>query len=347
MDIKRFRKIKPAPPPLTGEPFTSSVYFGTQKRTPGYGEPNMWGNWDADVPNKFFNWLEPIFGDDLRVAEGFMGSGTTSDLCCVRDIPYSGCDLRPAPRKPREGEHWETDILDFTPDFDPNCIVCHDPYYNMVPYSEKVWGNGRGDPRDISLSSREYKEFLDLINQAHANLWTHLVPGGYMLVMTGIIRKQGIIKVLADDMMKFGTQVARIIKVQKNARSQIKYNNGGYGYNNGLITTDHEEILIWRKEDRFFVVVSVTKYLNVDIRTGKNITWARVAAEAIRASGKKCCTIEEIKNIAKDMFPAKCNEQTCKTWYKSLQRGIYESKLFKNYGYDRWGLVDCITDIAA
>lgn len=334
--MRKFQKIIPAPFPLNNEPFTSSVYFGTSKRTPGYGDSSMPGNWDADVPNKFFNWLEPIFGDDLCVVEGFMGSGTTSDLCHVRNIPFNGCDIRPAPRTPLDGEYWETDIMDFTPDFEPNCVVCHDPYYNMIPYSEKVWGKA-GNPLDISLSTREYKEFLNLINQAHANLWTHLTPGGYMLVMTGILRKNGIVKVIADDMAKFGTQVARIIKIQQNARSQIKLKSGGYG-SRSFISTDHEEILIWKKEDRYIVTITLPQHIIYDIRKGKNLTWARVAAESIRASGKKYCTMEEIRELAERMFPNMCNEKKCRTWHKSLQRGIYESKLFINNGKNQWGL---------
>lgn len=332
--LKKLKNIIPAQN-LTTDPFTSSIYYGTQVRTSGFGDKSFWGNFDADIPNRFFNFLEPYFGDELKVIEGFMGSGTTSDLCLARNIPFSGCDLRPAPRQERVGEHWEKDILEFVPDFEANAIVCHDPYYNMVPYSEKVWDKV-GDKRDISLSKRSYAEFLELINQAHTNLWNYLLPGGYFLIMTGIVRKNGIVKVLADDMIKFGTQIARIIKVQNNARSQIKLANGGYSGN--FISTDHEEILICRKEDRFLVFLNAPKLISFDVRNGTKMSWAFIAKESIKELKKTCCSMSEIYEAASKLFPRKCSESHCKTWKNSLRRSIYESRLFTSIERNNWTL---------
>jgi hypothetical protein len=310
--------------------FKESILPPIEKRCPRYGSNHYSGNWPGELVHMAINHMEGRFGDELSVNEVFMGSGTTSDVCFERNVPYWGVDLRPAPRQPRPGENWETCASHWYPT--PHSLGFSHPVYagphGPVYHYSKIWSNN-AHPRD--LSAMPYNQLIEVLNVLHARMYAALEPGGLLVVMVGLVRKKGQITSMANDLAKFGMLEGWLVRPQRNYSSQNKQ----YGAN--FIKTVHEDILLMKKHDRFNIMVKYCTFKNEDMRQWRmNITWPTVVYEVLHALGGQA-TLKEIYQKTAEMFPEKV--KTNNTYEATIRRVLQTSKNYNFRRIDRgyWG----------
>lgn len=280
------------------------------KRGP-YGDNSYRGNCSGYVQKALFEHFQPN-----KVIDPFVGGGTTEDVCIELGIDHICLDLNP--------EYGGFDIL--SDEIPESCdfIYSHDPYHDIIQYSGNVWGK-ESHPNDLSRC-KTYDEFIKKINIAHAKMYNALRHGGHLAILTGDIKKKGILYSLIKDMHWYGTIVQHIIKLQHNCLSDsINYRNSK------LIPIAHEHLLIFRKDDHYIIRCKLTKTIDLDSRTRTKISWYTVVRNAMERLGGEANLqdlyreIEGHKKTETNNYWRDKVRQVVQTYqdFQRIERGVY------------------------
>lgn len=276
-----------------------------------YGKADYRGNCSGYIQKALFEFFQP-----KKVGDFMAGSNTTGDVCEELGIDYLTLDLNP--------ELGGFDILsDEIPEsFD--FIFSHDPYHDIIKYSGNVWGK-EPDPRDLSRC-KTYEEFIEKVNQAHAKMYNALRYGGHLAILTGDIKKKGILYSLIKDMQWYGLPIQHIIKVQHNCSSD------SINYSGKFIPIVHEHLLIFKKNDHYIIRCTLVKTINIDTRNRTKISWYTVVLNAMQKLGGRA-TLQQLYHEIKDHAKTKHNKhwqekvrQTLQRYsdFRNIERGVYE-----------------------
>lgn len=270
-----------------------------------YGQSSYRGNCSGFIQKTLFQHFEP-----KKVGDFFAGGNTTGDVCQELKIDCLTLDLNPQ----LGGFDVLSDEIPESFDF----IFSHDPYHDIIKYSGNVWGN---EPHSNDLSRcKTYEEFIKKINAAHAKMYNALRYGGYLAILTGDVKKKGVLYSLIKDMDWYGQPIQHIIKLQHNCFSDnIKYNN------TKLIPIVHEHLLIFKKDDHYIIRCKITKTMDLDTRERTKLSWYTVVLNAIEKLGGKA-SLQELYNEIGNHAKTKTNQH----WKEKIRQVVQSYKDFQN-----------------
>jgi len=251
-----------------------------------------------------------------NISDYMVGSGTTKDALCDRDIIVNSYDLN-------QGFDLMNDEIQERNDF----IFWHPPYWDIIRYSSEQWGKGKEPhPSDISHIS-DYNEFMRITNELLMKQFASLKVGSRMAVLFGDIKKKGKLYSMLVDIVKPGTLEQILIKEQYNTWSERQVYNGRF------IPIVHEYVMILRKDNPYIGTVKVTKEVAYDIRNSLKVSWKDVVASVFEAHGNKYLSLKFIYDELKEHDKAKNNNHVeakirqvlnrYKDIFKRIDKGVY------------------------
>lgn len=202
---------------------TLSTVLSYPERGP-WGSADYRGNCNGYVVKDLLEYFGPT-----RVLDPMEGSGTTAAVCAELGIAYVGSDLAAGKGIDMYGGAFMDLVRSRQPiDF----VFWHPPYGPMIRYSDHA--------RDIStLPTPEFRRVLGLGAQ---RLYDLLLPGGHLVILIGVYRKDGVIHRFHCDLMAWKEPTEpELIKLQHNCTSDRQEYSGRF------IPILHEYVLIWRK----------------------------------------------------------------------------------------------------
>jgi len=286
-----------------------------------YGDASYRGNCSGYVQKALFEHFKP-----KKVLDPFVGGGTTIDVCEEMGIDNICLDLNP--------KYGGFDILSDEIPESVDWVFSHDPYFSIIPYSGSVWGKGNPHPNDLSRCS-SYEDFIKKIDIAHAKMYNSLRKGGHLAILTGDVKRRGVLYSLIKDMSWYGTPIQHIIKLQHNCFSdKIQYGGGNF------IPIVHEHLIVLRKDDEYIIRGKITKTIDIDSRTRSKMSWLNVVQNAMERLGGKASLADlyrEIEGHAKTKTNQHWKEkirQVVQTYkdFVNIDRGVYQLRpLGKQY----------------
>lgn len=174
-----------------------------------YPERGHWGdsNYPGNFSGKFVLDLVDLY-KARAVADPFRGGGTTEAVCKEFGIPYWTGDLR-------DGFNILQDAIPACSDgTSPDLVMFHPPYFDLIHYSGRVWGD-ESHPADLS-SAPTFEDFVRMTNEAQYNAYNHVRQGGHVAILIGSIRRQGVLYPLHRMINLYGNLDLDGIKVQFN-----------------------------------------------------------------------------------------------------------------------------------
>lgn len=284
------------------------------------GDPRYRGNWGANFVETVLRWIgeqTPV----RRVNEVFTGSGTTIDVGDRLGITVDGRDLNPNPRRGVGG--WDAQA-DF---FDEGCdiLLCHPPYWRVIPYSGQVWGE-QPDLRDLSRIPT-WEAFVQAMNKVLVRHYPTIRVGGYLGVLVGDVAQQGRLYSMQHDIAWIGRPVRTIIKIQRN------YSSLQTAYRGSFIPIEHEYLLLFQRDDAYIQPVSWSVSRNIDLREREAQTWRDVVYAALRVKGGQSGLPElygEIEGHAKT--------RTNPNWQAKIRQTLQINRDFAPLGGGQWKL---------
>jgi hypothetical protein len=255
-----------------------------------YPERGPWG--DAHYPGnfsgKFVLDLIDIF-QARSVADPFAGGGTTEAVCRELGIPYWAGDLR--------------DGFNILEDAFPACsngtapelVVFHPPYFDLIHYSGRVWGEAP-HPADLSAAPT-LEQFIRMANEAQYAAYSHLKRGGHVAVLIGAIRRQGTLYPLHRMLNLYGELALDGIKLQFNTTTGRKT----YTTRTPLLVT--EWVMVMRKPNAW--------------------TWRSIVLSALEACGGTA-PLDQIYAAIKPHRRAQAAQREGVDWQAVVRRELQE-----------------------
>jgi len=270
------------------------------------------GNCSPAVVKRLITWLEP-----RRVLDPMGGSGTTWDAASKLGVASEVYDLNPHPHRGQGG----FDARHDDPAYAPDLIFFHPPYWDIIRYSQAVWGRA-DDPRDLSRP-QDWPEFVGELRSTVMHLWATLRTGGHLAILVGDVAKKGRIYSMQHEIAWPGTPVRTLIKLQHNttsARSQ---------YGGRFVPIAHEILLVHRKTEPYQVRVVYTVERVVSLAS-RDLTWLQVVQAAVDGLGGRASP-QEVYREVESRFPERVRgfwrekiRQCLQTpRFERLDRGIY------------------------
>lgn len=275
-----------------------------------WGDSHYRGNCSGYIIRELLLFFKP-----KKFVEIFAGSGTGRDV--ARELGYTNSihlDLRP------EFGGWNA-LIDEIPTGMDFCFS-HPPYFDMIIYSGNMWGEAEKD--DLSRC-KSYDEFITKMNLINEKIYNALVNGGRHAILIGDYKKNGKMISIQKDMAWFGDLEYHIIKAQHNTVS------GRRKYNGRFIPTTHEHLLVFRKNQIWYMPVRVTKKIDSDIRTRTIATWRDLVQGALQELGGQA-PLNEIYSVLQNTKKARRNQhwmakirQTLQIYpdFEPVQRGVW------------------------
>jgi hypothetical protein len=197
-----------------------------------YGKSSYRGNCSGRIVRDFVETFMSN-GDGLLI-DPSEGGGTTRDVAQDLGVRYFGTDLS-------QGFNLLTDDLAEAAGEQASAVWWHPPYWDMIAYSGKQWGN-RAHPHDLSQMS--LPDFVEALELAIMNIHDATRPGGTYGILMGNLRRQGRYYNLSSlvERVAPGALVDEIIKVQHNCRSDSRQ------YQGRLVRIAHEKLLVFRRD---------------------------------------------------------------------------------------------------
>jgi len=195
-----------------------------------WGDARYRGNCSGHVVRVLLEWYRPgLFVDPME------GSRTSREAAADMGVPYVGLDLR-------DGYDLVSQSLIERLPRPADLVFVHPPYWTMIPYSGKVWGEAP-DPRDLSHRPT-YQDYLRLLGRALGNAMTAIAPGGHLAVLVGDIRQRGRYYSPQAEIVRWDLGVLEgiLIKVQHNTSSE------GKAYAGRFVPILHEYLIVFRSE---------------------------------------------------------------------------------------------------
>ncbi len=239
-----------------------------------YPERGIWG--DSHYPGNFSGKFVLDLIDLYKahsVADPFAGGGTTEDVCKEFGVPHWTGDLR-------DGFNILEDAIPACSDgTSPDLVMFHLPYFDMIQYSGRVWGE-QPHPADLSAAP-SMDDFIRMANEAQYNAYSHVKGGGHVAILIGSIRRQGVLYPLHRMINLYGDLDVDGVKVQFNttgARTPHQAKNVAF-----LVT---EWVMVMEKSKSWIVPIRVAKPVEeVDQRRSQRQTWRSIVLTALESCG--------------------------------------------------------------
>jgi hypothetical protein len=269
------------------------------------GDPKWRGNHSPLLSRDLFLWLKP-----RQILDPMCGSGTTGDVAKDMDIACWQNDLH-------SGFNILRDELPLMGDL----VFFHDPYHNIIPYSGNVWGT-KPHPDDLSRCP-DYQTFLKRMDIAHYNGYQALRPGGHLVILTGDVKRKGMLYPLQRDYRWYGEPVQMLIKLQHNV-----WSNGQAYSNMSDPRIMHEYVIVTRKPRQFasawMVTVRRSELLEADQREVGIQTWHGIVWTALLALGNRG-SLTDIYDQVKDHARVRKAETAGTDWKAIVRRVLQET----------------------
>lgn len=246
----------------------NSTLFSTPTRGAG-GKSSYRGNCCPQIIEAFINQYKMKYLSDYAI-----GGGTTKDVCERLGVRGLWTDLRLG------FDLMNSEIPDI-----PENIFYHPPYWNMngkIIYSntqynwKDVMDRYGYDPRCTDLSQAPaWEQFIKMLNYTVMKQYSSLENGGRMGILMGDIKTKGKLYSMLFEIAKPGTVESVIIKEQHNCVSDRT------SYSGRFIPTEHEYLLILRKDSPYILDFQMTKNIQMDIRDSNCATWKDVVVAAM------------------------------------------------------------------
>lgn len=239
-----------------------------------YPERGHWGDprYPGNFSGKFVLDLIDLY-KARSVADPFKGGGTTEDVCRELGIPYWTGDLR-------DGFNILEDAIPPCSDgSSPDLVMFHLPYYDMISYSGRVWGQAP-HPADLSAAPN-LDSFIRIANEAQYNAYSHVKQGGHVAILIGSIRRQGVLYPLHRMINLYGELDLDGVKVQFNTTGARTPHPAR---NIALLVT--EWVLVMEKPKAWIVPVRVASPVReFDQRHSEHQTWRSIVLSALESCG--------------------------------------------------------------
>ncbi|MCK6581203.1 MAG: hypothetical protein L6Q98_24190 [Anaerolineae bacterium] len=260
-------------PPPYSVPIVSE-FEGRHTNLFAYPERGPWGNprYPGNFSGKFVLDLVDLY-KSRSVADPFRGGGTTEGVCKEFGIPYWSGDLR-------DGFNILEDALPPCSDgSSPDLVMFHLPYFDMIQYSGRVWGE-KPHPADLSAAA-SLDEFVRMANEAQYNAYSHVKQGGHVAILIGSIRRQGVLYPLHRMINLYGELQLDGVKVQFNTTGARTPHPAR---NIALLVT--EWVMVMEKPKSWIVPVRVAQPVReFDQRQSARQTWRSIVLSALEACG--------------------------------------------------------------
>lgn len=277
-----------------------------------WGDSRYRGNCSGYVIKELLEFFKP-----RKFVEIFAGSGTGKQVCETLGIKNSiHLDLRP------EFGSWNALVSEIPSlaDF----AFSHPPYADMIIYSGNMWGESH--PDDLSRCS-SYEDFITKLNLINEKIYNSLTNGGRHAILIGDYKKKGKMYSIQKDMAWFGDLEYHVIKNQHNTVGNRK------SYGGRFIPTTHEHLLIFRKNEIWYMPVKVTRVVESDIRTRTIATWRDLVQGALEQLGGRA-KLADIYRVLADTKKARKN----KHWQAKVRQTLQINNNFSRVDRGVWAL---------
>lgn len=242
----------------------------------GIGGNHAWrGNSGPGIVAQFLlTWHVDRKGDlDTKslVCDPMKGSDTTGDVCKQLGVPYRGFDLHEGFDAARD------DLLAALDGQRAKSIFVHPPYYGMLKYSGRQWGD-QPHPADLSQFGIDVDSFDEMLQAVIQNIACAVQPGGHYGILVGSWRKEGrfyhmpsrVVALAPDDL------AMEVIKVQQRTSSEE------CPYPGRFVAIAHESLLVFRRgaDDSVFAISfsALERFKKL-----QSMTWRNVVLSAMRS----------------------------------------------------------------
>jgi hypothetical protein len=272
-----------------------------------WGNSSYRGNCTGHIILDLLNQFKP-----QKFVEVFSGGGTGQDVAQSIGITNSvHLDLN-------NGWDAMTDEIPVSSDF----TFSHPPYWDIIAYgSQRETGHHQND-----LSNKmEYTEFINKLDMVNERIYHNLTNGGRHALMIGDVRKCGKYYSPIKDLTWFGDLEAHLIKEQDNPRSSHKIYRGNF------IPISHEHILVFRKDQVWFVPIKYTKDFIRDLRSMVNVTWKNLVQAAIEHLGGEA-PLNAIYSVLDGCKKGENNSHV----KEKIRQTLYQYQTFEKGENDSW-----------
>ncbi len=247
------------------------------------------------------------------LSDYMVGSGTTEDVCRMKNIPGMFLDLNRG-----------FDMMTMNLPERPQNIFWYPPYDDIVVYSDRMYSandiirNYGFDPRINDLSRcNDWNDFVKRMNYCCLKQFTALEKGGRMFILMGDIKKKGKLYSMLLDIAKPGTIEQIIIKAQHNCVS------GSRSYSGKFVPIVHEYLLVLRKDNPLVFNIQLSKNIKGDVRDMRGSTWRDIIASVMEEENRPM-SLSEIYARIKD-------HKRCETnlhWQDKIRQTLRQAKEF-------------------
>ncbi|MBO6225402.1 MAG: DNA adenine modification methylase [Psychrobacter sp.] len=253
------------------------------------------------------DFLETYHKPNGLFADPSIGGGTSIDVAKELGVNFFGTDLH-------QGFNLLTDDLTTKMGQQADTIFWHPPYWDMVKYSENVWGN---QPNPWDLSAMSLTDFNEALVLALMNIHDATQSGGYYGILMGNLRRKGTYYNLSSLVERVAPAplVDEIIKVQNNCRSDSKQ------YNSKLVRIAHEKLMVFRKKAET-ALYFLTKTLERQDKA-QGLTWKAAVRRILQQKGAQMQLTEIYEAIA-PYAKARENEH----WKAQVRKCLQDTRYF-------------------
>lgn len=277
-----------------------------------WGSSGYRGNCSGHIIRELVQFFNPN-----KFLEVFAGSGTGRDVAHDLGLKDSiHLDLRP------EFGGWNA-LIDEIPS-GSDLVFSHPPYHSMIKYSGNMWGESHAD--DLSRCA-SYEEFITKINLVNEKIYNSLVNGGRHAFLIGDYKQKGKMTSIQKDMAWIGDLEYHVIKDQHNTTS------GRKDYGGRFIPTSHEHLLIFKKNEVWYMPVKVTETVHSDVRTRTIATWRDLVQGALQQLGGKA-KLPDIYAVLGDTKKSKGNVN----WQAKIRQTLQINQNFDSVERGVWKL---------
>lgn len=280
-----------------------------------HGNSRYHGNCTGYIIKDF---VESYLSKDGLFADPSIGSNTSGDIAKELGVNFKGTDLH-------QGFNLLTD--DFTNFLgqQANAIFWHPPYWNMVEYSGKVWGE---QANQWDLSQMNLNDFNEAMVLALMNIHDATANGGYYGVLMGNLRRNGQYYNLSSMVERVAPAplVDEIIKIQNNCRSDQR------NYNGKIVRIAHEKLMIFQKKAQA-ALYFLSKTLERNTITAA-LTWKA----SVRRVLQQACKSLKLADIYAAIEPYAAKRDNAH-WQAKVRQVLQDERYFKRLEIGLYELV--------
>lgn len=269
-----------------------------------HGNNRYHGNCTGLIVKDFVESYLPANG---LFADPSIGGGTSCDVAKEMGLNFFGTDLH-------QGFNLLTDDLTTAIGQQAQAIFWHPPYWDMVNYSGKVWGN---EPNPWDLSNMSLSDFNEAMVLALMNIHDATASGGHYGILMGNLRRKGVYYNLSSMVERVAPAplVDEIIKIQNNTRSAA--NN----YNGKLVRIAHEKLMVFKKKAEaslFFLSKTLTRQAKA-----ASLTW-KASVRRVLQQSTKCLPLADIYAAIEPYANTRDNEH----WQAKVRQVLQDERYF-------------------